>query len=73
MLLAAMPAGATTSMLAAKYDRDPEFATKACGIFNAVLHPGNYDLEQCAGVMNEMEPSDAGDCGERFFFQFSRC
>lgn len=28
VLLAAMPAGATTSMLAAKYDRDPEFATK---------------------------------------------
>ncbi len=27
-LLAAMPAGATTSMLAAKYERDPEFATK---------------------------------------------
>ena len=28
VLLAAMPAGATTSMLAAKYDRDPTFATK---------------------------------------------
>lgn len=28
VLLAAMPAGATTSMLAAKYDRDPGFATK---------------------------------------------
>lgn len=28
VLLAAMPAGATTSMLAAKYDRDPQFATK---------------------------------------------
>ncbi len=28
VLLAAMPAGATTSMLAAKYNRDPEFATK---------------------------------------------
>ena len=28
VLLAAMPAGATTSMLAAKYDRDPAFATK---------------------------------------------
>ena len=28
VLLAAMPAGATTSMLAAKYERDPEFATK---------------------------------------------
>ena len=27
-LLAAMPAGATTSMLAAKYSRDPQFATK---------------------------------------------
>lgn len=27
-LLAAMPAGATTTMLASKYDRDPEFATK---------------------------------------------
>ena len=27
-LLAAMPAGATTSMLAAKYERDPEFATR---------------------------------------------
>lgn len=28
VLLAAMPAGATTSMMAAKYDRDPQFATK---------------------------------------------
>lgn len=28
VLLAAMPAGATTSMLSAKYDRDPQFATK---------------------------------------------
>lgn len=28
VLLAAMPAGATTSMLALKYKRDPEFATK---------------------------------------------
>lgn len=28
VLLAAMPAGATTTMLAAKYDRDPEFATR---------------------------------------------
>lgn len=28
VLLAAMPAGATTSMLAAKYNMDPEFATK---------------------------------------------
>ena len=28
VLLAAMPAGVTTSMLAAKYDQDPEFATK---------------------------------------------
>ena len=28
VLLAAMPAGATTSMLAAKYDRDPGYATK---------------------------------------------
>ena len=28
VLLAAMPAGATTSMLAMKYNRDPEFATK---------------------------------------------
>ena len=28
VLLAAMPAGATTTMLSAKYDRDPEFATK---------------------------------------------
>ena len=28
VILAAMPAGATTSMLAAKYDRDPEFAAK---------------------------------------------
>lgn len=28
VLLAAMPAGATTSMLAAKYERDPQFATK---------------------------------------------
>ncbi len=27
-LLAAMPAGATTSMLSAKYNRDPQFATK---------------------------------------------
>ena len=27
-LLAAMPAGATTTMLAAKYDRDPQFAAK---------------------------------------------
>ncbi len=27
-LLAAMPAGATTSMLASKYDQDPQFATK---------------------------------------------
>ena len=27
-LLAAMPAGATTAMLAAKYDRDPQFATR---------------------------------------------
>ncbi len=27
-LLAAMPAGATTSMLSAKYDRDPQFAVK---------------------------------------------
>ena len=27
-LLAAMPAGATTTMLASKYDRDPQFATK---------------------------------------------
>lgn len=28
VILAAMPAGATTSMLASKYDRDPAFATK---------------------------------------------
>ena len=28
VLLAAMPAGATTSMLSAKYQRDPQFATK---------------------------------------------
>lgn len=28
VLLVAMPAGATTSMLAAKYDKNPEFATK---------------------------------------------
>lgn len=28
VLLAAMPAGATTTMLAAKYNRDPEFATQ---------------------------------------------
>ena len=28
VILAAMPAGATTTMLAAKYERDPEFATK---------------------------------------------
>lgn len=28
VLLAAMPAGATTTMMAAKYDRDPQFATK---------------------------------------------
>lgn len=28
VLLAAMPAGATTSILASKYDRDPEFAAK---------------------------------------------
>jgi len=28
VLLAAMPAGATTAMLAAKYNRDPQFATK---------------------------------------------
>lgn len=28
VILAAMPAGATTSMLAAKYECDPEFATK---------------------------------------------
>ena len=28
VLLAAMPAGATTTMLSSKYDRDPEFATK---------------------------------------------
>jgi len=28
VLLAAMPAGATTGMLAAKYDRDPQFATR---------------------------------------------
>ncbi|MBO5999965.1 MAG: AEC family transporter [Lachnospiraceae bacterium] len=28
VLLAAMPAGATTSMLASKYDRDPQFAVK---------------------------------------------
>lgn len=28
VLLAAMPAGATTTMLALKYDRDPQFATK---------------------------------------------
>ena len=28
VLLAAMPAGATTSMLASKYDRDPHFATR---------------------------------------------
>ena len=28
VLLAAMPAGATTTMLAAKYNRDPEFATR---------------------------------------------
>ncbi len=28
VLLAAMPAGVTTSMLAAKYDQDPEFATR---------------------------------------------
>ena len=28
VILAAMPAGATTSMLAEKYDHDPEFATK---------------------------------------------
>ncbi len=28
VILAAMPAGATTSMLASKYDRDPVFATK---------------------------------------------
>ena len=28
VLLAAMPAGATTTMLSAKYDRDPQFATK---------------------------------------------
>lgn len=35
-LLAAMPAGATTSMLAAKYDRDPQFATKLV-IFTTLL------------------------------------
>ena len=28
VLLAAMPAGATTSMLASKYQRDPQFATR---------------------------------------------
>ena len=28
VLLAAMPAGATTTMLAAKYDRDPQYATR---------------------------------------------
>lgn len=28
VLLAAMPAGATTTMLSAKYDRDPQYATK---------------------------------------------
>jgi predicted permease len=28
VLLAAMPAGATTSILASKYDQDPKFATE---------------------------------------------
>ena len=28
VLLAAMPAGATTTMMSAKYNRDPQFATK---------------------------------------------
>ena len=35
-LLAAMPAGATTTMLAAKYERDPQFATKLV-IFTTLL------------------------------------
>lgn len=43
VILAAMPAGATTSMLAAKYDHDPEFATQMvlfstlCSIFTLVF------------------------------------
>lgn len=36
VLLAAMPAGATTTMLALKYDRDPEFATKLV-VFSTLL------------------------------------
>ena len=36
VLLAAMPAGATTTMLAAKYERDPQFATKLV-IFTTLL------------------------------------
>jgi len=36
VLLAAMPAGATTSMLAQKYDQDPKFATKLL-IFSTLL------------------------------------
>ena len=32
VLLAAMPAGATTSMLASKSDRDPQFAVKLVGL-----------------------------------------
>lgn len=35
-LLAAMPAGATTSMLAAKYERDPQFAAKLV-IFSTLM------------------------------------
>lgn len=35
-LLAAMPAGATTTMLAAKYERDPQFATKLV-VFTTLL------------------------------------
>ena len=35
-LLAAMPAGAITTMLAAKYERDPQFATKLV-IFTTLL------------------------------------
>ncbi|MBR3296432.1 MAG: AEC family transporter [Firmicutes bacterium] len=36
VILAAMPAGATTSMLAQKYDQDPKFATKLT-IFSTLL------------------------------------
>lgn len=70
VLLAAMPAGATTSILAEKYQVDSPFAYKTGDLFHAAVTSDYLPVEYFSSVnkQNSSKKSPPPACGEGFFF-----